>query len=80
MLWAEMLGRAHDVGEMTAAVCPVKRAISIDANKWRRALPNVIEAFYGDRQVHAAFLQEYGLTAGTHPFCSCLGPATRSVN
>ena len=42
--------------------------IIIDANKWRRTLPNVIEAFYGDRQVHAAFLQEYGLTAGTHPF------------
>ena len=41
--------------------------IIIDAARWRTTLPNVIEAFFGDRQVHAAFLREYGVTSFTHP-------------
>ena len=31
-------------------------------------MPSVIETIFGDRQVHAQFLQRYGLSEETHPY------------
>ena len=42
--------------------------IIIDAAHWRNHLPNVIEAIYGDRDMHTAFLEHYGVTPMTHPY------------
>ena len=35
---------------------------------WSTLLPGTIEAIFGAKTTHAAFLQQYGLTAETHPY------------
>ena len=35
---------------------------------WTGHMPDVVEAIFGDAQVHQAFLQRYGLSESTHPF------------
>ena len=41
--------------------------IIIDAPSWRSHLPGVIEGIYGDRELHRAFVAEYGLDEATFP-------------
>ena len=41
--------------------------IIVDAVHWRQHLPDVIECFVNSPDAHAAFLNEFGLTARTHP-------------
>eukprot|EP00908_Phaeocystis_cordata_P009580 Transcript_20373.p1 GENE.Transcript_20373~~Transcript_20373.p1 ORF type:complete len:446 (+),score=11.32 Transcript_20373:111-1340(+) len=41
--------------------------IIIDAPSWRSHLPGVIEGIYGDREMHRAFVAEYGLDEATFP-------------
>jgi hypothetical protein len=44
--------------------------IIIDAAHWHSNIPDVVEAVFGERKFHEAFLREYGLSATTHPFIS----------
>ena len=55
----------------------------IDGSWWDHHLPDVVEAFFGEsaemRQQHAAFLQQYGLSAAQVPLLSlnlhdCVNP------
>ena len=41
--------------------------IIVDAVHWRQHLPDVIECFVNSPDAHAAFLNEFGLSARTHP-------------
>ena len=41
--------------------------IIVDAVHWRQHLPEVIECFVNSPDAHAAFLNEFGLSARTHP-------------
>ena len=41
--------------------------IIVDAVHWRQHLPDVIECFVNAPDAHAAFLNEFGLSARTHP-------------
>ena len=41
--------------------------IIIDAPSWRSHLPRVIEGIYGSRELHRAFVVEYGLDEDEFP-------------
>ena len=42
--------------------------IIIDSKHWREHLPECVEAVFGNRVHHEAFLKAFGLTEETHPF------------
>lgn len=42
--------------------------IIIDAVHWRAHMPDVVEAIFGNRDAHQAFLAEFDLSERSHPF------------
>ena len=42
--------------------------IIVSSKWWLAHNPDMVEAIFGDRKAHAAFLSEFGLTEATHPF------------
>lgn len=42
--------------------------VIVDAAWWRDHLPGVVEAVFGDRSAHAAFIERFGLDAAIIPF------------
>ena len=42
--------------------------VIVDAPSWRTRLPEAVEAVFGSRRHHEAFLTTFGLSEETHPY------------